>query len=167
MSEVSSEGMEKYQRIPGWEHPWPDINMPDDRRLQFFSNTSSQDEGTLTSGITHHMLYESMTRQGLTIMPEIEARDSSGDVMDQSVAVYVDSRIGTHRIFTMIDHVLSSEVLVVATSSYRPKDVDLLVAQGIEELGLRDVIAECRQGRVAHEIGKTATDQQQTYNTGL
>lgn len=151
--------------------PWGDIFMPDGRRLQWVTNTWAFTDRDEAYVVNDRRLYESATRQGITCIPEIEARDGFGNVMHDSMAIYVDSRIGSGSILELRDFVNKAVPGLFEignkASALESEEMDKIVAEAVESLGLTELIAECQQRSVTQKVGKTAISHEQTYDTGL
>jgi hypothetical protein len=177
MSEIPSEEWRYLAVTPDYEssgesfgQSWDDIFLPDGKRLEWITNLGMVTTETEVFVINDRRLWESTARLGLTSIPEIEAKDSIGNVLNDAFAVYVDSRIGRDTVYQVtgcIDRIAPDLFGVDNVARLaKPEELDELVARAIRSLGLEEKIAACQQSDTPRQIGKTAT-QEPTYDTGL
>lgn len=142
--------------------------MPDGRSLVFYTNTFTPENPTVFEA-NHFALHQSMSKAGLTLLPEVEAKDARGNVMSNHTAVYVDHRIGIDIPSKVVQSASNAapKLFRLGGRPANPGETDLLVSDAINFYELHDLIALCRPRPVVPEVGKIAIGVEQVYETGL
>lgn len=145
------------------------------RKLLFYTNVKIPLE-TNNKNRNWCSIVTGMTVRDVYHIPEMTSTDMQGNEMDSDIAIYVDERIGIGPSSALYDYVRNGHPELLQS----PDDDDIealgpeineLLDQGMEALGLDQLVLQIRQEDAARHVGRTAQVPEEinppNYDTGI